>query len=108
VVWKCLEKEPGRRFTSASHLLEAVEGAILAPDMLAVEAEITLPENPSDALVTQTDIECTARERPVMRKPGMASRVRRSLPSSRKSWALTATAGLLLVLNWFFGQVPKA
>ena len=107
VVWKCLEKEPERRYTSALHLLEAVEGAIRAPEMLAIEAEVSLPEYPSPVLITQTDIEKTAQERLVIRKPGITSRVTRSLPRSRRSFALTAAAGLLLVLNWFVGQMPK-
>jgi hypothetical protein len=108
VVWKCLEKEPQRRYPSAMRLLEAVEMAINAPELTEDEAEITLIENPATEVITQTDLENTSPERRAIRKPGLTSKVTGYIPRSRKSWALTASAGLLLMLNWFSGQIPKA
>jgi len=108
VVWKCLDKEPGRRYSSALRLMEAVEGAINAPEIVNVEIEITLVENPIPVEIDQTEIEITAVERRAAPKAGLTGKLTQHLPRSRKSWALTASAGLLLMLNWFNGQLPKA
>ena len=108
VVWNCLEKEPGQRYTSALRLMEAVERAIDAPDMLDVETEITLVEDQAAVEIDKTLVEITAVQRRAVHRTGLTGRVARHLPRGRKSWALTASAGLLLMLNWFNGQIPKA